>query len=46
MEKEAKELEQTKPSEAIILYEQLNELKPGLKKYNKRIEICKRKTTK
>ena len=37
MEKEAKELEQTNPSEAIILYEQLNELKPGLKKYNKRI---------
>lgn len=46
MEKEAKELEQTNPSEAIILYEKLNELKPRLKKYNKRIEICKRKTTK
>lgn len=42
-EAEAKELELTDPSEAIKKYEELNILNPGLKKYNKRIEICKKK---
>ncbi len=41
LEKDAKELEKTNPAEAIKIYEHLNELKPGLKKYNKRIAICK-----
>lgn len=43
MESEAKKLEKTNPSDAIKLYDKLNNLKPGLKKYNKRIEICKKK---
>ena len=43
MEEDAKKLEKTNPSEAIKIYNHLNELKPGLKKYNKRIEICKRR---
>ncbi len=43
MELEAKELEKNNPSEAIKIYQELNRLKPGLKKYDKRIEICKRK---
>lgn len=43
LESEAKALEKTNPSEAIKIYEELNRLKPGLKKYNKRIDICKKK---
>lgn len=43
LESEAKTLEKTNPSEAIKVYEELNRLKPGLKKYNKRIDICKKK---
>ena len=43
LEKEAKELEKTNPQQAIEIYNELNRLKPGLKKYNKRIEICKKK---
>lgn len=43
METEAKGLEKTNPREAIEIYEELNRLKPGLKKYNKRIEICKKR---
>lgn len=43
METEAKSLEKTNPHEAIKIYQELNRLKPGLKKYNKRIEICKKK---
>ncbi len=43
MEAEAKSLEKTNPHEAIKIYQELNRLKPGLKKYNKRIEICKKK---
>jgi len=35
LEVEAKELEKTNPSKAIEIYHQLNELKPGLKKYIK-----------
>ena len=43
LELEAKSLEKTNPVGAIELYQELNRLKPGLKKYNKRIEICKKK---
>lgn len=43
MEIEAKELEKSNPLKAIEMYGELNRLKPGLKKYDKRIEICKRK---
>lgn len=43
MELEAKSLEKSNPREAIKIYKELNRLKPGLKKYNKRIEICKKK---
>lgn len=43
MELNAKELEKINPAEAIELYNELNRLKPGLKKYDKRIEICKKK---
>jgi hypothetical protein len=46
LEKQAKELEKTNPIEAIKVYEQLNQLKPGLKKYNKRIQICENKLKK
>ena len=42
LELEAKELEKSDPAEAIEVYQELNVLKPGLKKYDKRIEICKR----
>lgn len=41
MEKEAKSLEETDPEAAIELYEELNRLRPGLKKYDKRIKVCK-----
>ena len=37
LEAEAKELEGISPTEAIKKYEELNEVNPGLKKYNKRI---------
>ncbi|WP_407453117.1 tetratricopeptide repeat protein [Methanobrevibacter sp.] len=43
LELEAKSLEKSNPREAIKIYKELNRLKPGLKKYNKRIEICKKK---
>lgn len=43
LEEKAKKLEKTNPSGAIEIYNQLNELKPGLKKYNKRIEICEKR---
>ena len=43
LEAEAKELEKINYREAIKRYEELNVLNPGLKKYNKRIEILKRK---
>ena len=43
MEKEAKSLEETDPEAAIRLYEELNRLRPGLKKYDKRIKVCKNK---
>lgn len=41
LETKAKQLEETNPKEAIKIYEELNILKPGLKKYNKRIKACK-----
>ena len=37
LEAEAKALEETNPKEAIKKYEELNEINPNLKKYNKRI---------
>lgn len=37
LEAEAKEMEEINPTEAIKLYEKLNEINPNLKKYNKRI---------
>ena len=37
LEAEAKELEETDPKEAIKRYEELNQINPGLQKYNKRI---------
>lgn len=37
LEAEAKEMESIDPKQAIIKYEELNELNPNLKKYNKRI---------
>lgn len=43
IENEAKKLEKSNPHEAIQLYNKLNNLKPGLKKYNKRIEICEKR---
>jgi len=43
LEIEAKELEKTNPREAIKIYKELNKLKPNLKKYNKRIEVCENK---
>ncbi len=43
LEVEAKELEKTNPREAIKIYKELNKLKPNLKKYNKRIEVCENK---
>lgn len=43
LELEAKSLEKTNPAGAIEIYMELNRLKPGLKKYDKRIEICKKK---
>lgn len=42
IEAEAKALEKTDPQEAIKKYEYLNEIRPNLKKYNKRIEIINR----
>ncbi len=41
LEPKAKQLEKTNPKEAIKLYEELNILNPGLKKYNNRIKVCK-----
>ena len=41
LELKAKQLEETNPKEAIKIYGELNILKPGLKKYNKRIKACK-----
>lgn len=41
LEPKAKRLEETNPKEAIKIYEELNILNPGLKKYNKRIKVCK-----
>ena len=46
MEVEAKRLEKVNPEEAIELYDELNRLKPGLKKYDKRIDVCKKKILK
>ena len=43
LEKEARGMEKTNPEGAINIYNELNVLKPGLKKYNKRIETCKKK---
>lgn len=43
LEVEAKRLEKTNPREAIKIYKELNKLKPNLKKYNKRIEVCENK---
>lgn len=43
LENKAKKLEKSNPREAIKIYEELNEKKPGMKKYNKRIEILNRK---
>lgn len=43
LEPKAKQLEETNPKEAIKIYHKLNEINPGLKKYNKRIEILERK---
>lgn len=43
LEKEARELEKTNPEGAINIYNELNILKPGLKKYDKRIELCRKK---
>lgn len=41
LEPKAKQLEETNPKEAIKIYEELNILNPGLKKYNNRIKVCK-----
>lgn len=46
LEEQAKELENSNPEEAIEVYNELNELKPGLKKYNKRIQVCQNKLKK
>lgn len=43
LEFKAKNLEKINPGEAIQLYEELNELNPGLKKYNNRIKMCNKK---
>ena len=43
LEAKAKELEKIEPAQAIELYNELNILNPNLKKYNKRIEILKKK---
>lgn len=43
LESEAKDLEKTNPEKAIEVYNELNVLKPGLKKYDKRIEVCKKR---
>jgi len=43
LEAEAKEMEKEDPKKAIELYDELNVLNPNLKKYNKRIEILKKK---
>ena len=46
LEVEARELETTNPNKAIDVYNKLNRLKPGLKKYNERIKICQNKIKK
>jgi len=43
LEFKAKNLENINPSEAINLYDKLNKINPGLKKYNNRIKVCKKK---
>lgn len=43
LELNAKEFESHNVKKAIEIYEELNKLRPGMKKYNKRIEICKKK---
>ena len=43
LELNAKEFESQNVEKAIEIYEELNKLRPGMKKYNKRIEICKNK---
>lgn len=43
LESKAKELEKINPTESINLYNELKNLNPGLKKYDKRIMICKKK---
>lgn len=46
MGEEAKSLEQDYPQKAIEIYEELNRLRPGLKKYNNRIRVCENKLKK
>lgn len=41
LESLAKKLEEVNPRKAIKIYEKLNILNPGLKKYNNRIKVCK-----
>lgn len=41
LEHVAKQLEEKNPKKAIKIYEELNILNPGLKKYNNRIKVCK-----
>lgn len=43
LEKEAKDLEEVNPEKAIEIYKELNILRPGLKKFNKRITVCQNK---
>lgn len=43
LEFKAKNLEKVNPTEAIKLYDELNKINPGLKKYNNRIKMCKKK---
>ena len=43
LESEAKSLEKDDPVKAISVYDELNRINPGLKKYDKRIDICKKK---
>lgn len=46
IEDEARGLEESDPLRAIKMYEELNVLRPGMKKYDKRIEIINRKLKK
>ncbi|MBQ9024805.1 MAG: hypothetical protein IJ104_00850 [Methanobrevibacter sp.] len=46
LEEKAKSLEKTNPEKAIQIYGELNKRRPGMKKYDKRIEIIEKKLKK